>query len=177
MSSVCDIIKEQSSAADAAALLVQTVRKLEDQWPDLSRLVSDGLGAQAEDEQDAACERCVQLLSGISSLPGFQAPYPPRTVYELRQRMDHIVRSAFPDQRTVQQMGFEIGNIRWAAAAEEAAPARRSRGQPSQVNLAENIAKVKDVLQQYSQVSSTPCKNSDGDWVLTNTLTKRRSTI
>lgn len=128
--------------------------------------------------QDAAeCARCAKLLEGIFSLPGFAAPYPDEHMNIIRHSMDNLVRKIFGDRDAVNRLGYAIGKKRWSNALQDMPAARCQRGQPSQVNNPENVAKVKELLERFSQSSSTPCLNSDGEWVLAQTLTKRRNTL
>lgn len=176
VATIANLLQELPSPTDAAEILVAAVQKIESIWPGFADQVMDGMKLKLG--QDAAeCARCAKLLEGIFSLPGFAAPYPDEHMNIIRHSMDNLVRKIFGDRDAVNRLGYAIGKKRWSNALQDMPAARCQRGQPSQVNNPENVAKVKELLERFSQSSSTPCLNSDGEWVLAQTLTKRRNTL
>lgn len=176
VATIANLLQELPSPTDAAEILVAAVQKIESIWPGFADQVMDGMKLKLG--QDAAeCARCAKLLEGIFSLPGFAAPYPDEHMNIIRHSMDNLVRKIFGDRDAVNRLGYAIGKKRWSNALQDMPAARCQRGQPSQVNNPENVAKVKKLLERFSQSSSTPCLNSDGEWVLAQTLTKRRNTL
>ena len=176
VATIANLLQELPSPTDAAEILVAAVQKIESIWPGFTDQVMDGMKLKLG--QDAAeCARCAKLLEGIFSLPGFAAPYPDEHMNIIRHSMDNLVRKIFGDRDAVNRLGYAIGKKRWSNALQDMPAARCQRGQPSQVNNPENVAKVKELLERFSQSSSTPCLNSDGEWVLAQTLTKRRNTL
>ena len=176
VSTIATVLEELPSAANGVEVLVATVRKLESRWPGFAGQIVTGL-SPLTGEDAAECSRCAGLLGGLFSLPGFDAPYPNEEINEVRHSLDRLVRTTFGERDTVRKLGYAIGMRRWDHASEDAPAQRSKRGKPSQVNCLENVARVKELLQKYSQPSSTPCMNTDGDWVLAQTLTRRRTTL
>ena len=176
VATIANLLQELPSPTDAAEILVAAVQKIESIWPGFADQVMDGMKLKLG--QDAAeCARCAKLLEGIFSLPGFAAPYPDEHMNIIRHSMDNLVRKIFGDRDAVNRLGYAIGKKRWSNALQDMPAARCQRGQPSQVNNPENVAKVKELLERFSQSSSTPYLNSDGEWVLAQTLTKRHNTL
>lgn len=176
VSELCDQLSAEHSMDDAAQLVSMSLKKLEEQWPGICSRVADTV-AQKEPQTSAECERCTQVLSHIAAIPGFTVPYPPRALYEFRAEVDKVVRATTGDMATANHLGYQIGQNRWAAAAADTIADRSTRGRPSQVNDEENVSKVREILQKYSQPSSDPCLNKDREWVPSVTMTKRKSTI
>lgn len=176
VSSIANLLQELPSPTDAAQILVSAMQKVESIWPGFAGQVVNGLDLKTEGDA-AECACCAKLLEGMFSLPGFAAPYPDEKVNQIRHSVDRLVRTTFGDRDMVNRLGYAIGTKRWNNASQDTPPERSQRGKPSEVNSPENVAKVKELLQKFSQPSSTPCLNTDGDWVLAQTLTKRRKTL
>ena len=156
-----------------------SLKKLEEKWPGICNAVSSAMVQKdTPEEPQQACQRCPCILSRISAIPGFDdAPYPSRAIHEFRAEVDKVVRETTGDMATAKSLGYPIGRLRWAAAGEDTVAERNPRGRPSQVNDAENVSKVREILEKYSRPSSDPCLNNAREWVPSRTMTKRRSTI
>ena len=146
VATIANLLQELPSPTDAAEILVAAVQKIESIWPGFADQVMDGMKLKLG--QDAAeCARCAKLLEGIFSLPGFAAPYPDEHMNIIRHSMDNLVRKIFGDRDAVNRLGYAIGKKRWSNALQDMPAARCQRGQPSQVNNPENVAKVKELLE------------------------------
>lgn len=174
-SSISTMLSDQASPAEAAKLLCDAIKKFEASSPGFSNLLVHEL--QKQEPALRQCAACSTLLTGLFSLPGFDAPYPSEKVHNIRHSVDRLVRTTFEAQDQVRQLGYNIGVKRWQQADFDTPPERQKRGQPSQVNNSENVARVKELLDHFSQPSSTPVLNKDKEWVLAQSLTRRRNTL
>ena len=125
---------------------------------------------------DTSCSTCQSLLSGLAGSPSFSVRTPAAPCRDVRDHVDALARSLFPSRKVVNDLGYPIGKARWEKAAYEKEEVNRG-GRPSKVNNEACIAAAQSALQKFSQDSSNICQNADGEWTVSRTLTKDRSTI
>ena len=174
-------LRNAGSTTDAVGLVLGAVQSLKGEWPELQEALCTAL-APAEQQESAPCSICSDLLSGLGSLgatvPGYDAPYPSKQLYEVRSAVDKMCRKALPDRSKLDSFGYKMGMSRWSAAALSAdGPERKQRGRPSHVDNASNIKAVQEALEKYAQPSSEPCLNSKREWTEALILTKGKNRI
>ena len=174
-------LRNAGSTTDAVGLVLGAVQSLKGEWPELQEALCTAL-APAEQQESAPCSICSDLLSGLGSLgatvPGYDAPYPSKQLYEVRSAVDKMCRKALPDRSKLDSFGYKMGMSRWSAAALSAdGPERKQRGRPSHVDNASNIKAVQGALEKYAQPSSEPCLNSKREWTEALILTKGKNRI
>ena len=97
---------------DAAQLVAMSLKKLEEKWPGICNAVSSAMVQKDTPEgPQQACQRCPCILSRISAIPGFDAPYPSRAIHEFRAEVDKVVRETTGDIWLLQRVwGTRLGD-------------------------------------------------------------------
>ena len=166
-----------SSASDAARVVVAAVKELEPNWPTLGPLICTGL--QEDSGSSSTCPSSRRLLEGLACLPGFEAPYPGKDVFAIRDAVDRLVGGFFTSREQVAAAGYKMGASRWNnSKTDDTSSMRRPRGRPSKRNDPELIASVLAQLNAHSQDSSRVCfDKTEGSWVQVQTLTRDATSI